>query len=178
MILFKKIMTASVITVITLFSTVSIAEEKPEAIVNQLYEWVFTQNPDQNVTNLTNVKQLFDTKFYQNLSIQMKIKGDGEIIEHQFDYAPFTFAQDVVEGFKVDPKVIYQGNLALVTVKIINNKTESHKITVTLKQDNGNTWKIEDIASGTQSLSKSASEAALYIQKHHIKENSQGFYTW
>ncbi len=176
-------------------------KDKPELILERFYGFVFFKNQSPDVQDLAQVKNYFEEKFYNDLIILMKISGKKEILEYQLEFAPFIGAQDMAQGFMLHKPLNkvqnqkagsfkedkFQENSLYIPVSFLlhdeTSKSTSCLVAAWKGQvlliKTGSGWKIQDfIYKNNISLNRLAKQAAEYVRKNNIKEDSRGFYSW
>lgn len=134
----------------------------PVEFVTSFYGWVFSKASDVEQENLEPLESCFENSFYKNLIIKMSIKGEGEILEDQFEYNPFFMAQDVPIGFKIHESRKMRNDVVLVPVELFWEGKSSF-LNILLIQENDE-WKIVNVISEVHNLKKEVDKTARHNQ--------------
>lgn len=142
------------------FNVLSFDDIDPKKFVTIFYGWVFSKGQNPTIEDMESVSSCFEESFYKNLLLKMNIKGEGEIIPHEFDYVPFTMAQVDFDGFRIRQVNKVSNESTVVSVELYLSTPKLLRV-ILLREDD--TWKISNIIDNVHNLKKENEEAAAYL---------------
>jgi hypothetical protein len=135
-------------------------ETTAEDFVQRFYGWVFFKEYVES-KDINLIKDCFEENLYKNLLLKMSIQGDGEMLDHQFDYAPFLQSNGGPPGFKIlSDKTKKTPTAAEVLVEFPFDPPNILSVSLIRNSDS---WKIANIR-GNIDLKKEVDEAAQYLK--------------